>query len=108
MEYMPMGDLDKLLADHPLGLDLSLALKLGSDVAKGLKYLHEHNIIHRDLKPGNILLALEGPTLKAKIAGKKKTTTVLLSWVYMFHHRNAVVERTNDHRSSVLAPLLPR
>ncbi|KAK8852708.1 hypothetical protein M9Y10_017697 [Tritrichomonas musculus] len=25
-------------------------------VARGMKYLHEHNIIHRDLKPGNVLI----------------------------------------------------
>uniref|UniRef100_UPI002FDF7FEC protein kinase domain-containing protein n=1 Tax=Helicobacter typhlonius TaxID=76936 RepID=UPI002FDF7FEC len=25
-------------------------------IARGMKYLHDHNIIHRDLKPDNVLL----------------------------------------------------
>jgi serine/threonine protein kinase len=31
-------------------------LRLGSEIASAMAYLHEMRIVHRDLKPANVLL----------------------------------------------------
>eukprot|EP01126_Amoeba_proteus_P040016 TRINITY_DN4246_c0_g1_i10.p1 TRINITY_DN4246_c0_g1~~TRINITY_DN4246_c0_g1_i10.p1 ORF type:complete len:519 (+),score=93.58 TRINITY_DN4246_c0_g1_i10:80-1636(+) len=56
-EYLPRGDLDKLL-ESDAKLTTTEKLKLLNDVALGMCWLHNSHpiIIHRDLKPGNILL----------------------------------------------------
>jgi len=46
---------DDLDEDNPL--DEILALKVVTQVAKALSYLHGRNLVHRDIKPGNIMLA---------------------------------------------------
>src|SRR5439155_15195750 len=38
-------------------------LWIGSRLADGLAYAHEHQVIHRDLKPANVLLADDGQPL---------------------------------------------
>ncbi|KAK3031772.1 hypothetical protein RJ639_037069 [Escallonia herrerae] len=62
LPLMPNGSLEThLYPSHglSLGLDLFQLVKIGSDVAEGLAYLH-HNcpvkVVHCDLKPSNILL----------------------------------------------------
>jgi len=56
-EYLPRGDLDKMLEE---GQELSLIkkIKILQDVALGMNWLHCSSppIIHRDLKPSNIML----------------------------------------------------
>jgi serine/threonine-protein kinase len=41
-------------------LDLSQAVEIASQVAKGLAKAHEKGIVHRDVKPGNILVTSDG------------------------------------------------
>uniref|UniRef100_A0A0E0HS89 non-specific serine/threonine protein kinase n=1 Tax=Oryza nivara TaxID=4536 RepID=A0A0E0HS89_ORYNI len=60
-EYMPNGSLDKwIFQNHQAApLDLETRLKIISDIAKGLAYLHNdcrQTIAHLDIKPQNILL----------------------------------------------------
>lgn len=60
-EYMPNGSLDKwIFAKHQVGpLDWKTRLKIITDVARGLAYLHSdcrQTIAHLDIKPQNILL----------------------------------------------------
>eukprot|EP01127_Copromyxa_protea_P016364 TRINITY_DN4842_c0_g1_i1.p1 TRINITY_DN4842_c0_g1~~TRINITY_DN4842_c0_g1_i1.p1 ORF type:complete len:532 (-),score=87.99 TRINITY_DN4842_c0_g1_i1:68-1642(-) len=56
-EYLPRGDLDKLL-ESGNEITITEKIKLLNDIALGMCWLHNSNpiIIHRDLKPGNILL----------------------------------------------------
>ncbi|XP_048371206.1 receptor-interacting serine/threonine-protein kinase 2-like [Sphaerodactylus townsendi] len=62
-EWMHNGSLHSLIHEHELYLDLPLPLciRILTDVAEGLGYLHslEHPILHHSLKPSNVLLDLE-------------------------------------------------
>ena len=63
-EYVDGESLLALLRKtRPLPLDE--ALRIASDLLRGLAYAHSKGIIHRDIKPANILLTSEG---QAKIA----------------------------------------
>ncbi|KAG2485771.1 hypothetical protein HYH03_015484 [Edaphochlamys debaryana] len=54
-EYMSGGSVyDYIRREGPL--KLSAVLKLASDVARGMDYLHQRKIIHRDLKAANLLM----------------------------------------------------
>ena len=37
-------------------LKLSLVLKIGTEVCRGMDYLHRRKIVHRDLKAANLLM----------------------------------------------------
>ena len=43
-------------------------IKVFTDCARGLKYLHKMKIIHQDLKPHNILIKHKGKSLSASLA----------------------------------------
>jgi serine/threonine protein kinase len=53
-EYMDGGDLDAYLKRAAGPLPIEEVTNIVSQVAEGLRYIHEHNYIHRDLKPKNI------------------------------------------------------
>ncbi|XP_024397964.1 serine/threonine-protein kinase VIK [Physcomitrium patens] len=55
-EYLPGGDLHRLIQKGPVPADLAVALAL--DMARGMAYLHggPNVIIHRDLKPRNLII----------------------------------------------------
>ncbi len=55
MELVPGKRLDTLMADGK-PLDLRLVLKIGIDVAQGLKAAKEAGLVHGDIKPENILV----------------------------------------------------
>ncbi|MFZ2656447.1 MAG: protein kinase, partial [Victivallales bacterium] len=55
LEYADKGDLAAELRRHKLSEQE--ALKLGLDIAKGLKELDKHGIVHFDIKPENIMFA---------------------------------------------------
>jgi hypothetical protein len=63
MELVPGQGLDRLIdADHPL--DQGLAMKIGLDIAEGLRAADEAGLVHGDIKPENILL---DDRMKAKL-----------------------------------------
>ena len=68
LEFVPMGSLDGVLKTMSGPVDWPLVVKMASDVARGMEYLHGFipRILHRDLKSPNILvqsLELEKPVL---------------------------------------------
>jgi eukaryotic-like serine/threonine-protein kinase len=68
MEYVPGLDLERRLANGPLG-GRQIA-QIGLDLAEALHYTHSKMVVHRDIKPSNILLvdyANEASTARARL-----------------------------------------
>ena len=57
-EYMTGGDLAELLTRGPLAIER--AIDIGSDITRGLAFMHKAGIVHRDLKPANVFVAGDG------------------------------------------------
>ena len=57
--------LDSILKETTHEISWLQRFRFAIDIAKGLKYLHEHNVIHRDLKPSNVLL---NTSMQAKLS----------------------------------------
>ena len=54
MQYIPGKSLDKLIAEGPASLQLTLSA--GIQISDGLSAAHNLGIFHRDLKPANVML----------------------------------------------------
>ena len=57
LPLLPGGDVEGLIQkapEHKLSLDQ--ALKIATEVCRGLEFAHAKGIVHRDLKPGNVWL----------------------------------------------------
>jgi serine/threonine protein kinase len=55
MDYLPDGAITKLA--NPSGfLPLPEAIRIGTDIMRGLEYLHGQNFFHNDVKPENVLI----------------------------------------------------
>ncbi|CEI64086.1 unnamed protein product [Fusarium venenatum] len=55
MEFVPGGDLGKLISDHKALTEESVRI-MSKQLLSALGYLHDNNITHRDVKPDNILI----------------------------------------------------
>jgi len=69
IEYMSGGSLRRLLLDVDVDLHMNLRLRMSSEIANGISFLHniseKHRLVHGDLKPDNILLTKD---LQCKVA----------------------------------------
>jgi serine/threonine protein kinase len=55
MDYLPDGAITKLA--NPSGfLTLPEVIRIGTDILRGLEYLHGQNFFHNDVKPENVLI----------------------------------------------------
>jgi len=59
MEYCEGKPLDQILAQRKCLSEVD-ALKIVTEVARGLEHAHAHGIMHRDIKPANIFICTEG------------------------------------------------
>ncbi len=57
MDICSGGDLGELVRRLRGPMPERLAARIGAQVAKGLRCMHEKRMVHRDIKPGNIMLA---------------------------------------------------
>ncbi len=79
-EFMRGGSVYDYLRQQKTCLRLAVVLRLATDVAKGMDYLHRNGIIHRDLKAANLLMDEYGVVKVcdfgvAKICGASATMT---------------------------------
>ena len=55
IEYMSGGSLRRLLLDVDVDLHMNLRLRMSSEIANGISFLHniseKHRLVHGDLKP---------------------------------------------------------
>jgi serine/threonine protein kinase len=56
MEYLQGSDLYSFVGENNQKLNEKQKVKILSDVAKGLDFLHKKNVIYRDLKSGNVMI----------------------------------------------------
>mmetsp|Transcript_25939 Transcript_25939/g.36491 ORF Transcript_25939/g.36491 Transcript_25939/m.36491 type:complete len:1100 (-) Transcript_25939:85-3384(-) len=56
MEFVPLGDLERILLNTPQMLTEDVILELLLGVSCGMMHLHSCGILHRDLAPRNILV----------------------------------------------------
>jgi hypothetical protein len=61
-EFLPRGDVEKMLRDQNVKLSLYTRMKMAKDAALGMNWLHCSNpiFIHRDLKSSNLLIDEHG------------------------------------------------
>eukprot|EP01124_Arcella_intermedia_P021173 TRINITY_DN2913_c0_g1_i3.p1 TRINITY_DN2913_c0_g1~~TRINITY_DN2913_c0_g1_i3.p1 ORF type:complete len:522 (+),score=121.48 TRINITY_DN2913_c0_g1_i3:19-1584(+) len=59
-EYLPRGDLASALENKKLPNNFYARMRLGSQIARGMLWIHSNNILHRDLKLENLLLDRHG------------------------------------------------
>ncbi|MDT5159637.1 MAG: eukaryotic-like serine/threonine-protein kinase [Acidobacteriota bacterium] len=74
VEYLPGGDLQALVRNHPLPLDAALFYL--EQICLGLAHAHKHGVIHRDIKPQNLLLTADQQTIKIADFGVAKIEAV--------------------------------
>jgi serine/threonine protein kinase len=74
VEYLPGGDLQALVRNHPLPLDAALFYL--EQICRGLAHAHKHGVIHRDIKPQNLLLTADQQTIKIADFGVAKIEAV--------------------------------
>ena len=69
IEYMSGGSLRRLLLDIDVDIHVTLRLRMSSEIANGISFLHniseKHRLVHGDLKPDNVLLTKD---LQCKVA----------------------------------------
>ncbi len=69
------GDVEALITNAEDGrLELETALRITTEVCRGLDFAHGTGIIHRDLKPGNIWLTDDGTAVLATAASPSPPT----------------------------------
>lgn len=86
MEYVPGGDLQKLIVSHKNAgtrIDEAKIWQYLTEIALGLAYMHSKHMLHRDIKPENVLLTESGTSKltdfgagKIIEAGKMTETTI--------------------------------
>jgi serine/threonine protein kinase len=66
MEYVPEGDLGKLIQEHGAISEPYVKI-MARQLISALGYLHDNRITHRDVKPDNILIQSTSPNLVVKL-----------------------------------------
>ena len=77
MEYLEGEDLRNAIRDSHTG-NLANRLRIATDIASALDYIHERGIIHRDIKPENVHIATNGK-VKLMDFGIAKTANLSLT-----------------------------
>jgi serine/threonine protein kinase len=60
MELLVGEPVERLIKNHPAGLDWSRSAPIIEQLCKGLEFAHEQGIVHSDIKPQNLYLTTAG------------------------------------------------
>ncbi|MCR4573111.1 MAG: SUMF1/EgtB/PvdO family nonheme iron enzyme [Lentisphaeria bacterium] len=64
MDYAEGETLEAYLKSHPKP-GLAVTLEVVRHLAEALDYAHGKNMVHRDVKPGNVMIQIDGATVKS-------------------------------------------
>mmetsp|Transcript_87647 Transcript_87647/g.165244 ORF Transcript_87647/g.165244 Transcript_87647/m.165244 type:complete len:454 (-) Transcript_87647:442-1803(-) len=84
MEFCSDGSVDSYLKGSQT-FDEAAVQKLGSQLLRGINYLHHKRVVHRDLKPANMVLTRGATVVKitdfnsAKCIGQRADSSLMLS-----------------------------
>ena len=108
LELMEGGDVEHLIQGSPDGrLDTATAVRVGSDMARGLAHAHSNGILHRDIKPGNAWLTGDGVAKLGDFGlaylggGTRLTRAGMMVGTVAYMAPEVALGRTADERSDL-------
>eukprot|EP01104_Vermistella_antarctica_P012308 TRINITY_DN3540_c0_g1_i2.p1 TRINITY_DN3540_c0_g1~~TRINITY_DN3540_c0_g1_i2.p1 ORF type:complete len:764 (+),score=118.30 TRINITY_DN3540_c0_g1_i2:1890-4181(+) len=107
-EYVALGSLRDVLDNQRIRLPWPLRVRMMSDAAKGMLYLHKQNppIIHRDLKSPNLLVTSEFVVKVADFGLARDTSNVTMTRAVgtpMWTAPEVLTKNTYDEKADVFS-----
>jgi serine/threonine protein kinase len=60
LEYLPGGELYKMIRKQGGHVDEATCMKYMRDIASAVAFMHARHVVHRDIKPENVLIGADG------------------------------------------------
>ena len=112
-EFIPNGDLNKLLVDASGGskqrkrpLPVARVRQIAGNLISALHYMHARRVLHRDLKPANVLVGKDGVTKLcdfgfARHLGLETMVLTSIKGTPLYMAPELIEERPYDHSADL-------